>query len=117
MGKVLLRIEEYENKERFSLGKILRDVKLTTKKDQIDYYVLGILDWKEGLNISKDYIEKEFGLDYFFEHLENQVRIIKNSYVLTRYYEILWFFRNIFLNIKRNEEHRIGFIENILLSM
>lgn len=117
MGKVLLRIEEYENKERFSLSDILRDAELIEKQEKVDYYILNIVDFGESLNISKDYIENEFGLDYFFQHLENQIKVIKNSYVLTRYYEVLWFFRNIFLNIKRNEEHRIGFIENVLLSI
>lgn len=117
MEKVLLKIEEYETKERFSLRDILREIELIEKQEKIDYYILNIVGWGEGLNISKDYIENEFGLDYFFEYLENQVRIIKNTYVLTRYYEVLWYLKNNFLNIKRNEEHRVGFIENILLSI
>lgn len=116
MSLVLLKIEEYEVKERFSLRKILKDIELVEEQDKIDYYMLNRLDLGKELNISKEYIEQEFGLDYFFEHLENQVKKIKNSYVLARYYKVLWFFRNKMLNIKRVENHRTGFIENIILS-
>lgn len=117
MSTILLKIEEYEKKERFSLRDISKEIKLKDKQDKIDHYVLNRFGLRDELNISKEYIIQEFGLDYFFEHLENQVKIIKNTYVLSRYYEILWIFKNKMLNIKRNEEDRKNFIENTILSV
>jgi len=114
MDKLLSLFKGYEAKEEYSFSKIIRELKMQTtslEKYLIDLYILELYYSPEGdLNFSEDFIIEKFGKDNFFYHLKQQVKKIKNSYVLAKYYEILWKYES---KLKKNT-YREGMIRNII---
>jgi len=94
--------KEYEIKEGYSLDEVAD--KLT---NEMDIYTLDIFEIKI---FNEIYVANQFGLNNYFKHLKERVKNIKNSYVLSRYYEVLWIYESKY----KNDIYRVKMIKAII---
>ena len=102
MDQLLKVYKKYETKEYYSLDEIANEL-----TNEMDIYTLNIFEIED---FNEVYVANQFGLDNYFRHLKEIVKNIKNSYILSRYYEILWIYKS----NSKNDEYRIKMIKNII---